>query len=432
MAFVEPPFQNHVLKDMQCDGGIPACGNCQKASEPCIDVDGRNKSLLIPRDFAANARARIEWLEQHIKLLTPNFDLGKGPQVDLSFLDAAGAVSSQAATSNDLHETTQQNVASTPDISLALGKRARDSASGITSLDVSADDVRSVALDLGLLTLNSDSRQTHYLGTSSGRLFTKLIGARSPNPPTTISDDRSSGRSSIHGSSRQSSCAHSKYPNESCEQLYNTLRKSLPSEDDARTLLDVYFQNLQVDHPFLHPDSLLSAMEALYQCAATDDMPEIGCNGWPASVQAFAYNGEIERIQGVDCTPISVFTATFHVFMVFTLAATVRTHQRAFDFAPNQFYRVAMTADQHCFSETSLASLQATLLLAVHSLLGPTGLNIWTLTYVSMAHCVDLGLHRSVSDDRGLSPAAVVTRKLVFFTVYHLDRYVSRSPTSAM
>ena len=42
-------------------------------------LDGQNKSLLIPRDFAANARARIKWLEQHIKLSTPNFDLGKGP-----------------------------------------------------------------------------------------------------------------------------------------------------------------------------------------------------------------------------------------------------------------------------------------------------------------------------------------------------------------
>jgi hypothetical protein len=35
---------------------------------------------------------------------------------------------------------------------------------------------RSVAIDLGMLSLQSDSRQKHYLGSSSGLLFTKLMG----------------------------------------------------------------------------------------------------------------------------------------------------------------------------------------------------------------------------------------------------------------
>ena len=35
---------------------------------------------------------------------------------------------------------------------------------------------RSVAIDLGMLSLQSDSRQQHYLGSSSGLLFTKLVG----------------------------------------------------------------------------------------------------------------------------------------------------------------------------------------------------------------------------------------------------------------
>lgn len=36
-------------------------------------------------------------------------------------------------------------------------------------------DTRSVALDLGLLSLNSDSRQLHYLGSSSGSLLASLV-----------------------------------------------------------------------------------------------------------------------------------------------------------------------------------------------------------------------------------------------------------------
>jgi hypothetical protein len=35
---------------------------------------------------------------------------------------------------------------------------------------------RSVAIDLGMLSLQSDSRQKHYLGSSSGLLFAKLMG----------------------------------------------------------------------------------------------------------------------------------------------------------------------------------------------------------------------------------------------------------------
>lgn len=36
-------------RDGQCDGGIPACSNCAKADEVCLDVDGQNADILIPR-----------------------------------------------------------------------------------------------------------------------------------------------------------------------------------------------------------------------------------------------------------------------------------------------------------------------------------------------------------------------------------------------
>ena len=175
----------------------------------------------------------------------------------------------------------------------------------------------------------------------------------------------------------------------------------------------------------MHPASLVNAIEALYQCAATDQSAEIGHNGWVSSIEPFTYNGEFEVSRNANCTPISIFTATFHVFMVFALASTVRTRQRVYDFSPDQFYRVAMSVSPQCFSTTSIATLQGTLLLAVHSLLGPTEMNIWQLTYSAMAHCVDLGLHRTPNESEGLSSAALLIRKMVFYNVYHIDRYVS-------
>lgn len=172
----------------------------------------------------------------------------------------------------------------------------------------------------------------------------------------------------------------------------------------------------------MHPGSIVAAIEALYQCATAEPSAQIGFNGWVTTVEPFAYNGEFALSRGVDCTPISIFMATFHVFMVFTLAATVRTRQRMYDFAPDQFYRAATSVAHYCFSNTSVDTLQAILLLAVHSLLSPTEMNIWTLTYTAMAQCIDLGLHRMPADGDGASGAAALTRKMVFFNVYHLDR----------
>lgn len=39
------------------------------------------------------------------------------------------------------------------------------------------EKAHSVAVDLGMLSLNADSSQNHYLGSSSGLLFANLIGA---------------------------------------------------------------------------------------------------------------------------------------------------------------------------------------------------------------------------------------------------------------
>jgi hypothetical protein len=34
---------------MQCDGQVPACGNCSKANAPCIDVDSRDMEKRLVR-----------------------------------------------------------------------------------------------------------------------------------------------------------------------------------------------------------------------------------------------------------------------------------------------------------------------------------------------------------------------------------------------
>jgi hypothetical protein len=61
-------------------------------------------------------------------------------------------------------------------------KRPVSSIHGSSNRESSVEqDTRSVALDLGLLSLNSDSRQLHYLGSSSGPLFASLVQAGRAN-----------------------------------------------------------------------------------------------------------------------------------------------------------------------------------------------------------------------------------------------------------
>ncbi|OQE16481.1 hypothetical protein PENFLA_c027G02182 [Penicillium flavigenum] len=55
-----------------------------------------------------------------------------------------------------------------------------------------------------------------------------------------------------------------------------------------------------------------------------------------------------------------------------------------------------MSTSSESFSRISVHSLQALLLLAVQSLIEPAGVDVWTFSHVTMAHCIDLGLHREL------------------------------------
>jgi hypothetical protein len=381
----------------------------------------RNKDQSIPRDFPTTARSRVEWLEECIKQLAPSFDLAQGPKVDFSFLEGSHRRGSPARGRSD-------DGMSTP----APGKRTFRSVESSENQQQQnfSSEAHSVAVHLGMLSLNSDSRQKHYLGSSSGRLFSSLIGVAGNKDSGSNSQEASTNTvaetttgSRLRGKTQP--FAQTKQLKESCKNLLILLKAELPSREDARALLDVFFRSIHVDHPFLHPTSLVNALNALYHCSEAADPITFGQNAWVENVAPFAYNGEYESIRDANITPISIFTATFHIFMVFTLAATIQTRNRNYDFAPKQFYRVATSVAHECFSTTSIASLQATLLLAVHSLLGPAEVNIWTLTHIAMAHCIDLGLHRAVVPNAQINATTSTIRRLIFFSVYHLDRAIA-------
>jgi hypothetical protein len=183
--------------------------------------------LTVAYSFTATARSRIEWLEDQIRQLSPGFNLDDGPKVDFGSMDNFDQFGLAPSHSNATGSSASAQPPTAPSVSARTANSPKKRThSSFSESDVErpfTDEARSVALDLGLLSLNTDSRQTHYLGTSSGRLFTSLIGASGGQSATGPSPKSVNSPS---GSARFGPYAISTQYKNSCKQLYQLLRKA--------------------------------------------------------------------------------------------------------------------------------------------------------------------------------------------------------------
>jgi hypothetical protein len=194
--------------------------------------------------FASSAKTRITWLEDVIRQHLPNFDLDSGPKVDLNHVDAAPEHAEQisdraSSEANDAQEpsTIARNLQDPstetvsfrkPQIKSSL-KRSYSFAAESEKERHFSDQVRSVAIDLGMLSLNTDSRQRHYLGSSSGLLFTRLIEA--DNDPRTRTPQSMQGGMQTSGEweglipeKRSRFIGHARPMKQTHQWLYNKIR----------------------------------------------------------------------------------------------------------------------------------------------------------------------------------------------------------------
>jgi hypothetical protein len=71
-----------------------------------------------------------------------------------------------------------------------------------------------------------------------------------------------------------------------------------------------------------------------------------------------------------------------------------------------------------------LAEIQATLLILQYTLINPKYANVWVLSGVVMRSCLELGLHREVSQSIGLDSLTVDMRRQIFWVAYCMDRSI--------
>ncbi|KAH7010040.1 hypothetical protein EDB80DRAFT_839139 [Ilyonectria destructans] len=415
---------------IKCDGQVPACTNCAKAGQVCLDVDNQNSGSLVPRNFAGAARARIQWLEDIIKQQLPDVDLASGPQVG-AYPDPNPSTSSDREHVDDDGPSppTTSNPPRTNDIAnqvLHSSQSLKRLAEGPLSdgPDVSFPErAHSIALNLGMLSLNSDSSQRHYIGSSSGLLFTHLIGATpssTGSPSVAGAEAGEAERDEWLAEGALGNMSHQYY-----RSLYLFLKQELPRKEDALVLAHTYIRWIHPDYPVLEPSSLLSALDALYSCVGYSLESDTFPRGWPSQFEAFRWNGRLMSPHHPDAQIIPMPVIAFIVFMVFNIAAIVKVRSRIYEYPPERFYRAALHFSKDAFSQTSLPSIQALICLITHSMLTPADVNLWTLIHVALAHCVELGIHREEPLAESEDLAYQQIRRFTFFTIYSLDRSIS-------
>ncbi|CAG9936173.1 unnamed protein product [Clonostachys rosea f. rosea IK726] len=390
---------------IKCDGQVPACTNCAKAGQVCLDVDSQNSGIVIPRNFAAAARERIQWLETIIRDRLPDVDLRSGPQVDASLdLEAPETPALPVATS-------------APRLSQ---KRSADAVQA--EQDGSFPErAHSIAMNLGMLSLNSDSPQKHYLGSSSGLLFTNLIGA---SPSSTASTPQETavpaqaGDADWYEGPREQAKQY-------CIDMYAFLKQELPPRHDALLLVHTYTRWIHPDFPVIEPSGIFSALDAIYDCLQDPLLDDDFRNGWPSNMRPFYWNGR-QVVPGVaESGGVTMPVVAFTLFMILNIGAIVKVRSRIYEYPPQRYYRAAIHFSKDAFSQISLPSLQGLVMLVVHSMLTPAEVNLWTLVHLALAYCVEIGVHREQAELSASDFTYQQVRRFTFFTIYSLDRSIS-------
>ncbi|KAJ4156209.1 hypothetical protein NW754_007833 [Fusarium falciforme] len=209
------------------------------------------------------------------------------------------------------------------------------------------------------------------------------------------------------------------------QAMHAFLKSELPTKQEALILAHTYIRWVHPDFPVLEPSSLFSAIDAIYSCVFESGQVDDSTHGWTSTMPPFRWNGRLVTPGVPEDHGATLPVIAFIIFMVFNIAAIVKVRTRVYEFPPQRLYAAAVHFSKDAFSQISLPTIQAMVMLINHSMLMPAEINLWTLVHLASAHCVELGIHREHHSERPEDFAMKQIRRFTFFTIYSLDRSIS-------
>ncbi|OQU95407.1 Fungal specific transcription factor domain-containing protein isoform 3 [Cladophialophora immunda] len=179
---------------------------------------------------------------------------------------------------------------------------------------------------------------------------------------------------------------------------------SLPSHV-VHTLVRKYVQRMLPVHPFLYEPTIWEQLDRVLL--------------------------KIPRAEGGESCSQTVrldydFLVIYLILSVSTTLGSAKVGQgaRCMAFSEALFKEGIRHLSQTAAYPSDMAWIQVTLLILQYASINPKLGNVWILSGFAMRNCLELGLHREVSESMGLDPLTIDLRRRIFWAAYCMDRSI--------
>lgn len=252
-----------------------------------------------------------------------------------------------------------------------------------------------LAHEVGLLSL-ANSKESKYLGPSSGVPFARLIFSAIPPSQGLATNWTTSGGTGSQGVPRAQS-----FP------------LSWASEVDVQHFVDAYFETHHPLHPFIDEDAVSDRLEILY----TKQPPAVNPHQMP-------------QLSEIESAISPMYSA--QILLIIALGARVLETRLSADFSSERYLAAAQAriASLGLPLHDTVEGLQIMLLLTLSGFYFENGPNAWFLSSNIIASCLDLGFQRrwveSVLETSAEEHRRILHQKnirsAIFWSSYSIER----------
>ncbi|KIW98096.1 uncharacterized protein Z519_01680 [Cladophialophora bantiana CBS 173.52] len=140
---------------------------------------------------------------------------------------------------------------------------------------------------------------------------------------------------------------------------------------------------------------------------------------------------KIPRAEGGESCPQTV-RLDYDVLVIYLIlsvsttlgSAKVGQGARCMAFSEALFKKGIRHLSQNAAYPSDMAWIQVTLLILQYASINPKLGNVWILSGFAMRNCLELGLHREVSESMDLDPLTIDSRRRIFWAAHCMDRSI--------